>query len=89
MLVLSNFTRGEYLLEYLSATNINIRNRGNELTIINVTRKEVHDLTLADPFISNYIYNWHISDDSSMSDNQHIKFDLETSETRFEGIGVD
>lgn len=77
-------TRGEYLFEYLSVNNIDIINRGNKPTFVNAIRKEVLDLTLSDPFTTNIIVNWHVTDGPSMSDHQHIRFDVEATSTRLE-----
>ena len=39
--------RGVELLEYIAGTQMNIANRGNELTFIAVIKRKVLDLTLA------------------------------------------
>jgi hypothetical protein len=69
--------RGEYLFEYLITNNVDIINRGNKPTFINAIRREVLDLTLASPHLSSYIKNWHVSEEASLSDHLHIRFDLE------------
>jgi hypothetical protein len=35
-------------------------------------------LTLASPFISNFVSGWHVSEEPSVSDHRHIRFDLDT-----------
>lgn len=70
-------TRGEYLLQFLSSKNINICNVGDKPTFSNSIRQEVLDLTLCSPSISDKIKNWHVSDETSMSDHKHIIFDWE------------
>ncbi|XP_072392231.1 uncharacterized protein [Diabrotica undecimpunctata] len=81
-------SRGEHLLDYISANNLDIANRGNKPTFINAIRKEVLDITLTSSFIANKIYNWHVSNEASMSDHQHIRFDLGASEEGLEEYRV-
>jgi hypothetical protein len=38
--------RGEFLLEFLSFSNLEILNRGNEPTFCNVSRQQVIDITM-------------------------------------------
>lgn len=78
----NNNKRGECLFEYLFLNNIDIVNRGSKPTFRNGVRSEVLDITLASTFISNYIYNWHVSSEVSMSDHRHIRFDIEASLTQ-------
>ena len=70
--------RGEYLFDYLITNNIDFVNRGKKPTFINAIRQEVLDLTLASPHLSHLIKNWHVSEEASLSDHMHIRFDLET-----------
>ena len=69
--------RGECLLEYFTSSCVDILNSGSKPTFINAIREEVLDLTLASPFISNFIENWHVSDEASLSDHQHNRFDIQ------------
>jgi len=62
----------------LTASGINILNIGNKPTFVNAIRSEVLDLTLSTQFISNFVFNWHVSDEPSLSDHMHIKFELES-----------
>jgi hypothetical protein len=70
--------RGEILLEYLSTNKVDILNVGNKPTFITAARREVLDLTLASPFISNFVSGWHVSEEPSLSDHRQIRFDLDT-----------
>lgn len=67
--------RGECLLDYLSSSNIDICNIGNKPTFTNVIREEVLDLTLCNSAIFEKIRNWHVSDETSLSDHKHIIFE--------------
>lgn len=68
--------RGESLLNYLMSSHINILNKGSNPTFINSIRQEVLDLTLSSQFISNFVANWHVSNEASLSDHMHIRFDI-------------
>lgn len=68
-------SRGEGLLEFLSSNNVDICNNGNKATFVNAIREEVLDLTLCSPTISDKIVNWHVSDETSLSDHKHIVFE--------------
>jgi hypothetical protein len=74
--------RGGNLLEYLVSANLNILNKGNEPTFVVSNRQEVIDLTLGTDKIGDLVSNWHASDETSLSDNRYILFqvsDLEIS----------
>lgn len=77
--------RGEDLLNYISSNSIDICNRGDSPTFINAIRQEVLDLTICSDLLSDKIVNWHVSDEESLSDHKHIRFDykagLQVSET--------
>ena len=77
-------TRGEYLLEYLTSNNVNVCNVGNEPTFSNAIRQEVLDLTLCSASITEKVKNWHVSDEPSLSDHRHIRFDVEATPLRRE-----
>lgn len=67
--------RGEDLLNYISSHNIDICNKGSSPTFINAIRQEVLDLTICSDLLSERIVNWHVSDEESLSDHKHIRFD--------------
>ena len=67
--------RGEKLLNFISCNNIDICNRGNSPTFVNSIRQEVLDLTLCSQPLSENIKNWYVSDEESLSDHKHIRFD--------------
>lgn len=69
-------SRGESLLEFVSATKLNILNNGNEPTFFNKHRKEVIDITLCSREIEDLIRNWRVSDEVSLSDHRYINFSL-------------
>lgn len=73
-------TRGEYLLEYLTANNIDICNQGNNFTFMNSIRQEVLDLTLCSNTLSENIQNWHVSDEISLSDHKYIIFEYKAKD---------
>ena len=68
--------RGEYLFEFLIKENLNVCNIGDAPTFRNRVREEVLDITIASPDIRNFIRNWRVSDEISMSDHNIICFDL-------------
>ena len=67
--------KGESLLEFISQHDIDICNRGSSPTFTNSIREEVLDLTLCNSALSERMQNWHVSDEISMSDHNHILFD--------------
>lgn len=56
---------------------MHVVNKGNDPTFLNAKRQEVIDLTLSIPFLDNKIKNWRVSKEISMSDHQHIEFEIE------------
>jgi hypothetical protein len=68
--------RGESLMENLVSSNLNILNCVNELTFVVSNRKEVIDLTLGTYQIANLVSNWHVSDETSLSDHRYICFQI-------------
>lgn len=80
--------RGECLLEYLSSHDVNVCNEGNKPTFINAVRQEVLDLTLCSTTMSEKIKNWHVSDETSLSDHRHIIFDIEANKLQTEKYRV-
>ena len=72
--------RGESLLEYISANNIDICNTGNKPTYVNSRRQEVLDLTLCSQILSDKLCHWKVSDEESLSDHRHITFSIEGGE---------
>lgn len=69
-------SRGQSLIEFISATNLSILNRGNEPTFFNTRRQEVIDITLCSQQIEHQILNWRVSEEVSLSDHRYIKFNL-------------
>jgi hypothetical protein len=68
--------REESLIEYLVSSNLYILNRVNEPTFVVSNRKEVIDLTPGTNEIANLVSNWHVSDETSLSDHRYICFEL-------------
>ncbi|XP_037930262.1 uncharacterized protein LOC119664997, partial [Teleopsis dalmanni] len=68
--------RGEYLLDYIMTVGLSIANKGSKPTFINAIREEVLDLTLCTRGIEESIWNWRVSDEVSLSDHQHIRFEI-------------
>ncbi|XP_037930951.1 uncharacterized protein LOC119665778 [Teleopsis dalmanni] len=56
--------------------SLNIANKGNKPTFINAIREKVLDLTLCTRGIEESTWNWHVSDEVSLSDHQHIRFEI-------------
>jgi hypothetical protein len=63
-------------VEVLVSSNLNILNHGNEPTFVVWSRKEVTDFTLGANKIPNLLSNWHVSDESSLSDHRYICFQI-------------
>jgi hypothetical protein len=63
-------------LEYFTSTNVNILNKGNEPTFVVSNRQEVIDLKLGTENIGDLVSNWHVSDESSLSDDRYILFQV-------------
>lgn len=57
-------------------SDIYISNKGIKPPLINTIGEEVIDLTAYIHFISNRIFNGHISNETSMSDHRQILFDV-------------
>lgn len=70
----NNNVRGESLLEYIAASNLDICNQGNEPTFINAVRREVIDLTLTSSNME--VDRWRVSGEDSASDHRYITFEL-------------
>ena len=68
--------RGELLLEYISTTDLDILNIGNQPTFVNRIRSEVLDITLATNKLSNRIKNWNVSQEETLSDHKEINFSI-------------
>lgn len=68
--------RGESLLNYLFTEQVQIVNKGNRPTFVSAGREEVLDLTLCSTGMMDYIGQWHVSDEPSLSDHMHIRFDI-------------
>ena len=68
--------RGIALMEFISANNLFILNRGNRPTFCNSIREEVIDLTLCSEDFSTDISNWEVWQEESLSDHRYIRFDI-------------
>lgn len=68
--------RGEELIEHILKYNLFILNKGNEPTFVNVKRREVIDITLCNSFCSEYVNNWKVSDEVTLSDHKLIVFSV-------------
>ena len=69
-------TRGESLFNYLLTTELGVANIGCKPTFVNAIRAEVLDLTLTSNSIADSIVNWRVSDEASLSDHLHIRFEF-------------
>lgn len=68
--------RGSSLLEYLVNTDLKILNIGNEPTFINISRREVIDVTLCSPSLRLLVKGWRVSNEESLSDHRYLTFTL-------------
>lgn len=71
--------RGENLMEYLTANNLQIINVGNTPTFENRMRSEVIDITITTANISDCVRGWNVLEQASLSDHKYIQFKLEVS----------
>ena len=71
--------RGENLLQFIMANNLDIINVGNKPTFVTRNREEVLDVTIALTYLSNYVTNWHVSDEESCPDHRHINFTIQST----------
>jgi hypothetical protein len=63
-------------MEFLASSKPNIFNHGNEPIFVVCNRKEVIDLTLGTNEVENLASNWHVSDETSLSDHRYICFQI-------------
>jgi hypothetical protein len=66
----------EALMDFLNSTNLEILNRGNELTFCSGGRQEVISITLGSYRLLESITGWEVSLEPSLSDHRHIVFVL-------------
>ena len=64
-------------MKYMVSTNLNILNKGNEPTFLNVRRMQVIDLGTT--LVGNLVSDWHVSSEESLSDHRYICFKIESS----------
>lgn len=69
-------SRGEELFNYLFTTHLRILNRGSEPTFVTSRAQTIIDLTLATEQVSQFILDWHVSNELSCSDHRWIRFNL-------------
>jgi Endonuclease-reverse transcriptase len=74
---------GECLLEFSMTNKLEIINRGKRPTYRyeGLDREEVIDLTLSSSLLKSRIKDWHVSDESSLSDHRHICFNMDADRT--------
>ncbi|MCP3662449.1 MAG: hypothetical protein GY696_08150, partial [Gammaproteobacteria bacterium] len=68
--------RGVDLELFLTATHLDVLNRGNVGTFHNHQREEVIDITLCTSSFSTEIFDWRVDLEESMSDHRHILFQI-------------
>jgi hypothetical protein len=66
-------------MEFLSSSNLEILNRGNQPTFCNAVKEEVLDVTLGSCGFLEKITDWEVSAEPSLSDHRHILFTLRGS----------
>ena len=65
-------------MEYMVSTNLNILNKGNEPTFLNVRRRQVIDLTPRTTLVGKLVSDWLVSSEESPSDHRYICFKIES-----------
>src|ERR1700712_8006 len=70
--------RGESLLNYLAAAELEILNIGNKPTFVTKGRREVLDITMASIPVCYQISGWHVSDEPSLSDHRYILMEVDS-----------
>ena len=73
--------RGEKHLQFFSTTNLDFLNIGCKPTFQTSNREEVIDITLVSRNMGNAITGWKVSDKISMSDHNHIVFEIKGRST--------
>jgi len=73
-----NNARGEALVDMISSLGMNILNRGNAPTFQRGNAESIVDLTLASHGLITHMANWRVSDATSLSDHNYIRFDSRT-----------
>ena len=77
----NNNDRGEELLDFIIAEDLQICNIGTAPTFTNVERGEVIDITLCSTNMYHKITDWKVNTENSMSDHNMIEFKINTQET--------
>lgn len=72
-------SRGKELLEFLNRAKLIFLNKGGKPTFQNCIREEVLDLTICSENFEKFIENWHVSSEDSLSDHNHILFNISES----------
>lgn len=76
----NNNSRGLDLMDYLIETELILLNRGSKPTFRNSIREEVLDVTIATRDLELEVVGWQVTDEESLSDHAHIRFELSGSE---------
>ena len=63
-------------MEFLSSSNLEILNRGNQPTFCNAVRQEVFNITLGSCGLLVRIADWEVSVEPSLSEHRHILYTL-------------
>ena len=68
--------RGDKLLEYLLANDLDVVNEGSTPTFVTRSRQEVLDITLINKSARSLIRHWRVWDHESASDHKYIRFTI-------------
>jgi len=68
--------RGLALSEFLAATELEILNKGCEYTFCSNNKRSIIDVTMASRTLLQYMYDWHVDNQDTMSDHRQICFAL-------------
>lgn len=74
-------SRGELLFDFLISNHLTTLNVGRTPTFVTSNRQEVLDITFASNNLARHIEAWRVSEEISMSDHRHIRFDIRATLT--------
>jgi hypothetical protein len=71
--------QGEHLVSYLATTDLHLVNTGNASTFKSANGESIIDLTLCSRQISEFMANWKVQQEESLSDHSYISFNVQAS----------
>ena len=76
----STDARGQILENFICKYNLDIVNKGNEVTFDSHIGKSCIDVTLATPNLTQKIENWKVDTSDNHSDHNTLSFNIETTQ---------